>query len=277
MKQNLLQKISLTLCICVLITLKSFAQRPGLIISELHINPAGADSPFEYAEFRATKFINFATTPYSVVLCNNGTATAAGWIAGGALSYGFSINTGTVNPGDVVYVGGSSMAPTGVKLRVINTGTTAGDGFGNLNTGGVFGNGGPSADGIAVFDAGIATLTNSTVPIDALFYGTAVGSATTATGGYELPINDLYAGGKMQSTSFLGGDPGALNLVANGVFDTITNTYISARSWNIAALTDGNSSVILSNVLPPANIAFSVDNQTVLESAENAILAGGKT
>ena len=267
MKQNLLQKISLTLCICVLITLKSFAQRPGLIISELHINPAGADSPFEYAEFRATKFINFATTPYSVVLCNNGTATAAGWIAGGALSYGFSINTGTVNPGDVVYVGGSSMAPTGVKLRVINTGTTAGDGFGNLNTGGVFGNGGASADGIAVFDAGIATLTNSTVPIDALFYGTAVGSATTATGGYELPINDLYAGGKIQSTSFLGGDPGALNLVANGVFDTITNTYISARSWNIAALTDGNSSVILSNVLPPANIAFSVDNQTVLESA----------
>ena len=267
MKQNLLQKISLTLCICVLITLKSFAQRPGLIISELHINPAGADSPFEYAEFRATKFINFATTPYSVVLCNNGTATAAGWIAGGALSYGFSINTGTVNPGDVVYVGGSSMAPNGVKLRVINTGTTAGDGFGNLNTGGVFGNGGASADGIAVFDAGIATLTNSTVPIDALFYGTAVGSATTATGGYELPINDLYAGGKIQSTSFLGGDPGALNLVANGVFDTITNTYISARSWNIAALTDGNSSVILSNVLPPANIAFSVDNQTVLESA----------
>ena len=267
MKQNLLQKISLTLCICVLITLKSFAQRPGLIISELHINPAGTDSPFEYAEFRATKFINFATTPYSVVLCNNGTATAAGWIAGGALSYGFSINTGTVNPGDVVYVGGSSMAPTGVKLRVINTGTTAGDGFGNLNTGGVFGNGGPSADGIAVFDAGIATLTNSTVPIDALFYGTAVGSATTATGGYELPINDLYTGGKMQSTSFLGGDPGALNLVANGIFDTITNTYISARSWNIAALTDGNSSVILSNVLPPANISFSVDNQTVLESA----------
>lgn len=247
-------------------TLKSVAQRPGLIISELHINPSGTDSPFEYAEFRATKFINFATTPYSVVLCNNGTATATGWIAGGALSYGFSINTGTVNPGDVVYVGGSSMAPTGVKLRVIHTGTTAGDGFGNLNTGGVFGNGGASADGIAVFDADIATLTNSTVPIDALFYGTAIGSATTATGGYELPINDLYTGGKIQSTSFLGGDPGPLNLVANGVFDTITNTYISARTWNIAALTDGSSSVILSNVLPPANIAFSLDNQTVLES-----------
>ena len=281
MKQNLLQKISLTLCICVLITLKSFAQRPGLIISELHINPAGTDSPFEYAEFRATKFINFATTPYSVVLCNNGTATAAGWIAGGALSYGFSINTGTVNPGDVVYVGGSSMAPTGVKLRVINTGTTAGDGFGNLNTGGVFGNGGTSADGIAVFDADIATLTNSTVPIDALFYGTAVGSATTATGGYELPINDLYAGGKMQSTSFLGGDPGAVNLVANGVFDTITNTYITGRLWNVASLTDGTSTVILSNIPLPATIAFSTDNQTLSESVgtvtTNITIAGSNS
>jgi len=266
MKQKLLQKITLTLSICVLVALKSIAQRPGLIISEIHVNPSGTDSPFEYAEFRATKFINFAITPYSVVLCNNGVATSSGWIAGGSLSYGFSINTGTVNPGQVVYVGGSSMAPTGTKLKVINTGTTAGDGFGNANTSGVFGNGGTSADGIAVFNQDIATLTNSTVPIDALFYGTSIGTATTATGGYELPINDLYSGGKLQSSSFLGGDPGALNLVANGIFDTISNTYISARTWNIAALTDGNSSVILSNVLPPANIAFSTDNQTIFES-----------
>ena len=283
MKQNLLLKITFTLSICVFITLKSVAQRPGLIISELHINPTGTDSPFEYAEFRATKFINFATTPYSVVLCNNGTATAAGWIAGGALSYGFSINTGTVNPGDVVYVGGSSMAPTGVKLRVINTGTTAGDGFGNLNTGGVFGNGGASADGIAVFDADIATLTNSTVPIDALFYGTAIGSATTTipTDGYQLPINDLYLGGKLQGTSFIAGDPGAVNLVANGVFDTITNTYITGRLWNVAPLTDGTSTVILSNMPLPASIAFSADNQTVSESVgtvtANITIAGSNS
>ena len=120
MKQKLLQKITLTLSICVLVALKSIAQRPGLIISEIHVNPSGTDSPFEYAEFRATKFINFAITPYSVVLCNNGVATSSGWIAGGSLSYGFSINTGTVNPGQVVYVGGSSMAPTGTKLKVIN-------------------------------------------------------------------------------------------------------------------------------------------------------------
>jgi len=266
MKQSLFKKTQFIALLFLSIVLNVNAQRPGLIISEIHVNPSGTDSPFEYAEFRATKFIDFSATPYSVVLCNNGTATAAGWIAGGALSYGFSINTGTVNPGDVVYVGGSLMAPTGIKLRVINTGTTAGDGFGSLNTGGVFGNGGASADGIAVFNADISTLTNSTVPIDALFYGTSVGSATTATGGYELPVNDLYAGGKLQGTSFIGADPGATNLVASGTFDTITNTYISGRLWNVAALTNGTSSVILSNVLPPANLAFSVDNQTVIES-----------
>ena len=79
-------KNTLALCICVFMTLKSVAQWPGLIISELHLNPSGTDSPFEYAEFRATKFINFAITPYSVVVCNNGTANSAGWIAGGALS-----------------------------------------------------------------------------------------------------------------------------------------------------------------------------------------------
>lgn len=283
MKQSLLKKTQLFTLLFLSIIFKVSAQRPGLIISEIHVNPSGADSPFEYAEFRATKFINFATTPYSVVLCNNGTATAAGWIAGGALSYGFSINTGTVNPGDVVYVGGSSMAPTGVKLRVINTGTTAGDGFGNLNTGGVFGNGGTSADGIAVFDADIATLTNSTVPIDALFYGTAIGSATTTvpTDGYQLPINDLYSGGKLQGTSFIGGDPGGANLVANGVFDTISNTYITGRLWNVAPLTDGTSTVILSNMPLPATIAFSTDNQTVLESAgtitTNITIAGSNS
>jgi hypothetical protein len=259
-------KKNVTLSVFMVLSIITWAQNPGLIISEFLVNPAGNDSPFEYVEFRATKFINFSTTPYSVIVCNNGTAVPAGWISGGALSYGFSINTGTVNPGDVVYVGGSSMAPIGTKLRVINTGTIAGDGFGNFNTSGVFGNGGANADGIAVFNMDIATITNSTIPVDAVFYGTAIGSATTATGGYQLPVNDLYSGGKLQNSNFFATDPGALNSIASGIFDTITNTYISARVWNSGALTDGTSTVILSNLLPPANLAFSIDNQTVIES-----------
>ena len=240
---------------------------PGLLISELLVNPSGTDSPFEYVEFRATKFINFALTPYSVVVANNGTATANGWITGGAISYGFNINTGTVMPGDVVYVGGSSMAPTGVKLRIINTGTTAGDGFGSFNTAGVFGNGGTNADAIGVFDMDISLITNSTVPIDAIFYGTSMGTAIVSAGaaGYQLPINDSYIGGKLQAGSFLATDPGAFNLIATGTFDTITNTYLANRVWTSGAFTDGTSTVTLT--LPPASFVFSVDNQTVTEAA----------
>jgi hypothetical protein len=266
MKPTLIRKTGILFSLFYLLFSNINAQNPGLIISEIHINPAGTDSPFEYAEFRATKFINFSTTPYSVVLCNNGVATPAGWVSGGSLSYGFSINTGTVNPGEVVYVGGSSMVPTGIKLRSINTGTTNGDLFGTAATGGVFGNGGGSADGIAVFAVDIATLTNTTVPVDALFYGTSVGTATASSGGYQLPVNDLYNGGKLQSTSFLGNDPGASNLVASGTFDTITNSYITNRTWSIASLTDGTSSVVLGSTLPPANIGFLIDNQTIMES-----------
>jgi hypothetical protein len=261
---NIKKSLILAALICQASISKS--QNPGLIISEFLVNPSGADSPFEYVEFRVSKNIDFSVTPYSVVVCNNGTATSAGWISGGALSYGFSINTGTVAAGDVVYVGGSSMAPLGTKLRAINTGTTGGDGFGNANTGGIFGNGGGNADGIAVFAEDISMITNTTVPVDAVFYGTAIGTATSSTGGYQLPVNDLYTGGTIQSTSFFAPDPGALNLIASCTFDPISNTYLSTRLWTTGALTDGTSSVILSSVLPPANLAFSIDNQTVIES-----------
>ena len=154
------------------------ASSQGLLISEVLANPNGSDSPFEYVELIATQSIDFSITPYAVVCSNNGNATASGWIAGSALTYGFSITTGVVSSGDVVYVGGSSMVPTGTKLRVINTGTTAGDRFGSANAGGVLGNGGANADAVAVFNVNISSITNSTVPVDAIFFGTAIGVAT---------------------------------------------------------------------------------------------------
>ena len=248
----------------------SKSQNPGLIISEFLANPAGTDSPLEYVEFRASKNIDFTITPYSVVVSNNGVATAAGWIAGGGLTYGFSINTGSVAVGDVVYVGGSLMAPTGTKLRTISTGSVSGDGFGNFGSG-VFGNGGANADGIAVFAADIATLTNTSVPVDAVFYGTGIGTATVTTGGYELPVNDLYAGGKIQNNSFFAPEPSSgFSTIAACTFDPTGNTYLSSRVWSVSTttvITDGTSSILLSSVIPPANLAFTSDNQTVLESA----------
>jgi hypothetical protein len=253
-----------------LMSISSFAQNPGLVISEILPNPSGTDSPFEWIELVATSNINFATTPYTVVVCNNSTATVNGWIEGGTITYAFQINTGSVSAGQVVYVGGSSMAPTGTQLRTINTGTTGGDGFGTAATGGVVGNGGSNGDGVAVFNLASASITNSSIPVDALFYGTALGTALVNGGadGYQLPINDLYSGGKLQANSFLAGDPGSNeSILATGLFNTQTGLWTSQRSWTVGTPTlDNLSSVSLISVAP-GTITFSAVTQNFSENA----------
>ncbi|MGV3613673.1 MAG: choice-of-anchor I family protein [Fluviicola sp.] len=253
----------------VFMSISSFAQNPGLVISEILPNPSGTDSPFEWIELVATSNINFATTPYTVV-CNNSAATTNGWIEGGAITYAFQINTGTVSAGDVVYVGGSSMAPTGTQLRVINTGTTAGDGFGSAATGGVVGNGGSNGDGIAIFNLASASITNSSVPVDALFYGTALGSAVLNGGanGYQLPVNDLYNGGKLQTNSFFAGDPGGdQSIRATGLFNTQTSLWTGQRSWAVGTPTLDNLSSVGLIAATPGTITFSAVTQNFLENA----------
>jgi len=222
-----------------------------LLISELLPNPSGTDSPFEYVELIATETINFSVTPYTVVFANNGTATPDGWVSGGGITYGFSLTSGVVNAGEVVYVGGSSMAPTGAKVRIIDTGTTGGDRFGSANSAGVLGNGGANADAIAIFDLPIASLTSTTVPIDAIFFGTGLGTAfLSTTVGYQLPLNDRYSGGKLQSTSFLAPDPVSGTLVASGVYNPETGAFSASRTWAAGTLTDGTSSLTLAATPP---------------------------
>lgn len=248
-------------------SISSFAQNPGLVISEILPNPSGTDSPFEWIELVATSNIDFAATPYTVV-CNNSAATVNGWVEGGAITYAFQINSGTVNRGQVVYVGGSSMAPTGTKIRTINTLTTDGDGFG-LAGSGVVGNGGSNGDGIAVFNLPVASLTNATVPVDALFYGTSLGTAVLNAGadGYQLPVNDLYTGGKLQATSFFAGDPGGdQSIRAVGSYNTQTEAWTSNRSWTLVTPTlDNLSSVSL--LPPPGTFTFSAVTQNFAENA----------
>jgi hypothetical protein len=213
-----------------------------VVISGYMANTPGDDSPFEYVQLKATENINFASTPYSVVFANNGTATASGWTAGGSVTYGFNLTAGTVAIGDVFYVGGSARLLNGsgstsmaslTWIRTINTGATAGDGFGNGASGGVLGNGGSNADGFAVFSGLASSLTSSSVPIDGLFFGTATGTAVVSGGsaGYELPVNDRYSGGKLQSTSFLFGDPASGGYTKlTGTYNTLTATWDTVRS-----------------------------------------------
>lgn len=215
-----------------------------MIISGYMANVSGNDSPYEYVQLIATDTIDFSATPYSVIFCNNGTATSNGWKTGGAITYGFNITTGTVVPGQVCFVGGSGMLIAGAGstsipdnwLRTINTGTTGGDGsLGNLNTGGVLGNGGANADGIAIFADLIANVTPTTVPVDAIMFGTGVGSAKPATGGYKMPTNDRYTSTGVfgdAGNSYIFGDAATNNgyMRFEGEYDPFSNTWVTPRT-----------------------------------------------
>ncbi len=267
--KKLICLFNLFICLLYFIT-NVKAQDPGLIISEIHANPAGTDSPFEFVELLATKNIDFSVTPYTVIFTNNGTATTQGWINGAAISYAFEINTGTINAGSIAYVGGSSMIPTGTKLRVKNTATTAGDGFGNFSTG-VLGNGGTSADAVGVFNLPVSLITNTSIPTDAIFYGTAIGAAvvTAGTAGYVLPVNDLYTGGFLKTTSTVVTDAASgLSLTATAPFDTVNNVFISSRIFANVAISDLTSSLTL--VSPISNYIVSLTNvvNTVSENID---------
>ena len=224
------------------------AKSQSLVISEIFVNPAGTDSCKEFVELVATQSINFANTPYSVIVCNNGTSTVRGWKEGKAITYAFEITSGTVKQGDIVYVGGSCMKINGTKLRTINNMTTAGDGgIGQANSSGVFGNGGTSADGVAIFDLSLSKIDSTTAPIDALFYGSAFGTSINAAGaaGYQLPSNDLFTGGKLSSTSYLVADPGANYIVASGTFSTALGKFSSKRTHTstTTSATDGATDI----------------------------------
>ncbi|MCX6257770.1 MAG: lamin tail domain-containing protein [Bacteroidia bacterium] len=238
MEKNLL-KISLS---GLLLTTLMQLANSQILISGYNANPSGTDSPYEYVQLRATQAINFALNNYSVVFNNNGTATSTGWITGGGVTYGFNLTSGAVAAGDVFYVGGSGKLINGAGstdiqsanwIRTISTETMSGDGFGNAGTSGVLGNGGSSADGIAVFAGNISSLTATSIPLDVVFFGTAVGNAKPATGGYMLPDNDHYISSQGTfgngTNTFFFGDP------VSSVFSRLTGSYnLNTGTWDVA-------------------------------------------
>ena len=219
MKKSLL----IFLFACVITQVKA-----QIIITGYFPEPEGTDAPasggWEYIQFRATENINFATTPYAVVIANlaGAPATADGWATKGknpsgssTMNYQFSLTSGIVNKGDFFYVGNiiklicgtvSTVNSTDISetatlpenralwIRNKNVGNEPGDdGIGEINTAGFLPYGQSSAIGIGVFNT--TTITPSSIPLDAVFYGNAIGSAyssTNPTYGYLVPSNDLY-------------------------------------------------------------------------------------
>lgn len=258
-----------------------------IVISGYLADTAGNDNPFEYVQLKATQSIDFSVTPYSVVWASNGTASTNGWVEGFASStsftYGFDLSSGTVAPGGVFYVGGSGKTIDGSGstdisgqnwIRAINTSTTGGDGgLGNASTaaGGVMGNG-ATADGLAVFGGPISSLTATTIPVDALFYGTMVNTALPPTppgGGYTVSDNDHY------SSSAVFGNPSSPNNTflfpdtpTNG-YTQLTGTYdLANNTWDVPR----TGSII---TLSKTSSLSSIDSQITLAVPEPSAFALG--
>ena len=221
------------------------------------VTGSGNDANYEYIQLKATKDINFATTPYSVVTTNNANAStptgypANGWATGGLRTYKFNLTSGTVTKGSFFYVGGSAKLINGVSstsiasanwIRAFNYSTTDGDGFGTKTTN-LLANSG-NAFGMAVF-AG-TNVTVSSTPVDVVFISTG-GSLYTPgppAQGYRIANNDFYdiknpitledqpfyrSGSNTLSFVYYTADIGYFNLLG-GEYNVILGKWTKARS-----------------------------------------------
>jgi hypothetical protein len=188
-----------------IVILSSTVNLTPIVITGFISDVAGGDGNFEYMQFMATRDINFATTPYSVVVTNNANASvptgypANGWATGNMRTYKMNMTSGTVTKGSFFYVGGAGKLINGSGstniaganwIRAFNYTTIDGDGFG-LKTSGLFANSG-NASGLAVFSG--TNVTATSVPIDVLFVSTG-GSLFTQTPtpqGYRIGNTDWY-------------------------------------------------------------------------------------
>ena len=197
-----------------MVTLSSTVDVPEFIFSGFINDVAGVDGNYEYMQFKATKDINFTTTPFSVVTCNNAGSTVPlgvpllGWATGQAKTYKFELKTGTVKKGEFFYVGGNNLVINGVSstsmassnwITAVNYNVTS-PRF-NVETtvtgnpsGGIFANSG-NAFGMAAFRG--LNVTESSQPIDVIWVHNGgglfqAGSAPSFGIGYRVGNTDIY-------------------------------------------------------------------------------------
>jgi hypothetical protein len=250
-----------------------------VLSSEINIAPAiitgfmsdasGADGNYEYVQLMATRDIDFAATPFAVVVTNNANAStptgypAKGWATGDKRSYKLNLFSGKAAKGTFFYVGGIGKKINGSKstdmsssnwVRAFDYTTIGGDGFGTATTG-LMANSG-NAFGIAVFQDSVVTV--DTKPVDAIWVSTG-GSLFTAgppAKGYKIATNDFYdevnpitlesqpyyrQGSNTLAFSYNTADLGIFNMLG-GVYNVSLGKWVQARAQNNRQL--NNSSVI---------------------------------
>lgn len=270
----------------------SIPHHSAILITGFMSDPTGTDIPvttgylggFEYVQLMATEDINFAATPYSVVFSRNAPSSTSpenGWATGGTRTFKLNLTSGTAAKGTFFYVGGpekriagsvsadekstdiSETAPISanranwIRTKVMGNGSNSatvllGDDFGGSSTDWLY-NQSSYLAGIAVFKG--TSVTNTTVPIDAIFYGDS-GYASfrlfdaTASTGYLVPNNDWYnaivnnepqAYYKQGSNTYLYGGVQPSANVSNwaflgGVYSLNAHAWIAQRSISYTAL-----------------------------------------
>lgn len=245
-----------------IVVLSSVIEIPPVIISGFMADVKGSDGNYEYIQLIATKDIDFAATPFSVVVTNNANASTPtgypinGWGTGGMRTYKFNLTSGFAPKGTFFYVGGSARVINGPPvngvpstsmassnwIRAFNYTTTNGDDFGTA-TGGLFANSG-NASGIAVFDG--TTVDASTKPVDVIFVSTggSLYSAGPPAVGYRITNTDWYdiknpitleeqpfyrMGSNTLSLAYATSDQGYFNLLG-GEYDLTLGKWTKART-----------------------------------------------
>ncbi|MCF3110563.1 DUF5689 domain-containing protein [Niabella sp. CC-SYL272] len=201
-----------------MINMGSSAQ--DLIITGIQSDPKGGDGGNEYVQMIATRDINFAVTPYSIVFCNNAGASTpttldAGWATGDKRTIKWNITSGTVAKGTFFYFGfqnrkingnaGTVSFPAETNwygktfLNVKGGPTNPGDGglvrTSTFTESGPFANSG-NACGVALFKG--TTVTEASVPEDVLFIASGGNTgiydpSKNPIQGYRICNNDWYS------------------------------------------------------------------------------------
>ena len=248
-----------------------------IVISGFINDVSGGDGNYEYIQLLATRDIDFAITPFSVVVTNNAGAStpggfpANGWATGGGSvavgstaattfrTFKFNLTSGTAKKGTFFYVGGSNKLINGASstsmassnwIRSFNYTTTDGDGLG-IRNGGFFANSG-NAFGMAVF-AGTA-VTKDSEPIDVMFVST--GGMLYLAGpppqGYKITNTDFYdvvnpltlqaqpyyrQGANTLSLSYTTPGDQGFYYKLGGIYNARLGRWVKARSQSIIQLT----------------------------------------
>ncbi|WP_053058224.1 DUF5689 domain-containing protein [Pedobacter sp. BMA] len=229
---------------------------PAIVTGYL-ADPQSTDANYEYIQFMATQDLDFRRTPFSVYACNNAGASTptgfptAGWNTGDLRTFKFNITKGTVSKGQFFYVGGYKLA-YGIGSKDISSAkwvanklyasVPGDDGIGSVTINLLANSGNPA--GIAIFPTTTVSLT--TVPSDAIFFGGMSGSMYSPGAGYSIATNEFYKvyNGTAYQPFFRQGtntpifpviEAGKFSYLG-GVYNTTSQTWTTSRIHNTLSL-----------------------------------------